>query len=85
MAVASSRIIISLVDQLLDRLFAITDDVRRNPLSDSDKSIIDDQSSKIRTLKLLLDDDPSRIFLCLFERNFGVVEIDLIPTVAPFP
>src|SRR5580765_2377305 len=66
-AIAASWIGIRLVDQLLDRVFAIPNNMSRDAFGNSDQPIIYDQGPKIRTYKLLFDDDVPRIFFCFFE------------------
>ena len=74
--VTASRVGVGLVDQLLDRAFAVADDVRRHAFGNRDQPIIDDQSAKIRIAdQLFFDDDPARIFLGFFKGDLRVFQI----------
>ena len=66
MPVSAARIGVCLVDQLLDRLFTIALYMRRHPLRNRYQSVINNQRTEIRSFDLLLNDDPTRIFLSLF-------------------
>ncbi len=58
-AIAAPRVVVRLVDKLLDRALAVTDNMSRNALGNRDKAIVYDQSTKIGADKLLFDDYPT--------------------------
>src|SRR5688572_8608694 len=66
MSVSTSRVGVRFIDKLLDRMFAVTNDMRGDALGYRDKPIVYHKCAKIRPLKLLLDNDRVRVFLRSF-------------------
>ncbi len=79
MADAAPRILVHDVDELLDRVLAVTDDMTGHALRRGHQFAVHDQQSVVIPFEITLDDDVASVFPRFLERNldfFGCLEID---------